>query len=125
MDARIIIETKSQMAELVEHLKSSDNQKDKDEQRRTHWRMIFATTGSIEMGGMDKSDPVYVTTRDLNQDGVGFFCKQQFAVGQNVLIIKDTDLGPVEVAGAICHCTGTVGMYKIGVRFDFVEPDRN
>jgi len=131
MDTRIIIETRAQMAELVRQLNASDKQdvqqgnKDKDEKRRGHWRMVFATPASIEMGGTEKQEPVYVTTRDINEDGIGFLCKRQMAAGQKIFITLDTDLGTAEITGTVCHCTATVGMYKVGVKFDLLEPERN
>jgi c-di-GMP-binding flagellar brake protein YcgR len=126
MDVKIIVETKAQMARLVDQLKASSEQVDRPEShRRERWRLMFATPGSIEMDASQDNSPIYVTTRDISVEGLGFLCRQQMEVGQKLVIKINTDLGEVEIIGTVRHCTATVGMYKVGLRFDLMEPDQN
>jgi c-di-GMP-binding flagellar brake protein YcgR len=126
MDVKIVVETKSHMVRLVEQLRASTAQEDRQEGRRKNWRLVFATPGSLEVDGEAKSsEPIYITTRDISSGGLGFLCRRPLEIGRKLVLYIETDNGEVEVAGTVRHCTATVGMYKIGVEFDLVDPGNN
>lgn len=127
MDVKIIVETKSQMQRLIEQLRSFTEQTERtDESRRGRWRLIYAAPGMIDFGDSPAiKEPVYITTRDISCDGVGFLSHEELEIGRRLTVFLDTDLGQVEITGIIVHCTPTVGMYKIGIQFDLVDPNIN
>jgi hypothetical protein len=126
MDVKIVVETKSQMRRLVEQLRAISQEPERSDDRRGRWRLMFATLGVIEVEeNAGSNDPVYITTRDISDDGLGFLTRNKLDPGQKLLMNMETDLGDVEVPATVVHCTGTVGMFKIGVKFDLIEPEAN
>jgi c-di-GMP-binding flagellar brake protein YcgR len=127
MDVKIVVETKSQIGRLIEQLRSITDQVDRtDERRRARWRLVYAVSGTIDIDdpSLEKT-PIYITTRDISLDGIGFLSHEEIPAGQKITLYLDTDLGQVEIVGIVVHCTPTVGMYKIGVKFDLLEPQIN
>jgi c-di-GMP-binding flagellar brake protein YcgR len=127
MDVKIIVETKSQMQQLIDQLSSLTDQTPRtDESRRGRWRLMYAAPGMIDLGdSLSTKEPVYITTRDISPDGMGFLSREELPNGQKLTLYLDTDLGQVEITGVVVHCTPTVGMYKIGIQFDLFEPQTN
>ncbi len=123
MNTKVVIETKNQIKKWIDQLCAKTSQEEKNEQRRIQWRMAYATLGTIEAEG--PFEATYVTTRDLSCDGLGFLASRKLDIGQLVHILLDLDGKEIEVAARVIHCTPTVGMYKIGVVFEFFDPTNN
>ncbi len=126
MNVKIVVETKSQMRRLVDQLRVSCEQPEPSGDRREKWRLMFATLGVVEVEeNAAVNDPIYITTRDISPEGLGFLTQKKLEPGRKLILNVETDIGDVEVPGTVVHCTGTVGMFKIGVKFDLIEPETN
>jgi c-di-GMP-binding flagellar brake protein YcgR len=126
MDVKIVVETKSQMRRLIDQMRASSEQPDRSDGRRGQWRLILASPGIVEIEDTEGSDePIYVTTRDISTEGLGFLTRKQLEEGQKLIMNIETDLGEVEIPATVMHCTQTVGMFKVGVKFDLIEPEDN
>jgi hypothetical protein len=126
MNVKIVVETKSQMRRLVEQLRATSEPPDQSGDRRGGWRLMFAVLGVIEVEeNIGNNNPIFITTHDISDEGLCFLTHNKLEIGQKLLMNMETDLGDVEVSATVIHCTGTVGMYKIGVKFDLIEPESN
>lgn len=126
MDIKIVVETKSHLAKLVEQLQAGPPAEEGPGARRKHWRLKFATPGSLAGDpSLATNEPVYMTTHDISAGGVGFLCRNELEPGQRLVLLIETDIGDVEVPGIVRHCTATVGMYKVGIEFDLIDPVNN
>jgi len=121
MNVKITVETQSQMKRLVDQLQSGSGQAKGSEWRRTEWRLSIAIPGAVGADGA-QTEPLYVTTRDISVGGTGFLSFHPLKLNLKVVVLLDTELGEIEIPATVVHCTGSVGAYKIGVRFDLRAP---
>jgi len=114
------------MEKLVEQLRTSTSQNEQSEWRRKCWRMKFEAPGmaALECSSIT-DDPIYLTTHDINPDGLGFLCHHKLTIGQKLIINIETENGEIEIPATVMHCTTTVGMFKVGVHFDLLDPKNN
>ncbi len=118
MKARIVIKTMQQMGRIIQLIKEATLQEEGTDGRRGHWRLEYGTPGII-VPEQDANlfEPIYVTTRDISLEGVGFFSTHRLRPGQRILITVETDFGDLEVPAKVVHTNGTVGGFKIGAKF--------
>lgn len=122
MKARIFVRTHDQMKQFVKQLRKSAGQIEKPDGRRASWRLAHAVPGVVEVDEpLALSEPIYIVTRDISVDGLGFMSHQKLRPGQKLLITIETDAGELEIPTVVVHATASVGMFKIGVKFDFEE----
>lgn len=126
MDVKIVVETKGQMRKLMDQLWDVYPQSIFPEHRRSQFRLVMALPARVEVVETKSTqDPIYVTTCDVSADGAGFLSPRGLKPNQKIMLNIETDIGEVEIYGTVIHCTGTVGMNKIGVKFDLFEPEVN
>jgi len=120
MDVKIIVETRSQMKRLIEQLRNTTGQNHTtDIGKRERWRMIFGTLGVARPDEDENSDPIFITTRDISEVGLGFMTRRVLEPGRQLVVDIETDEGEIEVVGTVVHCTRSVGeMMKIGLKFN-------
>jgi hypothetical protein len=119
MDVKIVVETKDQMYKMMDQLREYYPQSILPEHRREEFRLVMALPARVELlERKGVGDPIYVTTSDISTEGMGFLSPKKLEIHQKVVMNIETDIGEVEVAATVVHCTGTVGMNKIGVKFD-------
>jgi len=122
MNTKIRIETRSQMERVVKQMKKAAKAVEKSEWRRKHWRLNVDVPGTVEMQENPKTaDPLTITTRNISEEGLGFWSDQPIPKGCKILATIETDQGTVEVRGSITHCTGIIGRFMVGVLFDLIE----
>jgi c-di-GMP-binding flagellar brake protein YcgR len=126
MDVKIVVETKGQMRKLMDQLLDSYPQSIFPEHRRGQFRLVVALPARVEMvENKSTHDPIYVTTCDISAEGSGFLSPRELKLRQKVMLNIETDIGEIEIFATVIHCTGTVGMNKVGVKFDLIEPEAN
>ncbi len=125
MQTKTRIETPAQMQKFVDSLYNITQQRYAAEIKRKQWRLTYITNGEVTIQSQPESQPIYVTTKDISTDGIGLMTKHQFQPGQKLTICIKTDGGDVEFTGTVVHCTPTVGMFKVGVKFDLTAPENN
>ncbi len=126
MDVKIVVETKGQMYKLVEQLRDAYPQSILPEYRRNHFRLVMALPARVEIKeNKGTNDLIYVTTCDISTDGLGFLSPKSLKPKQKLVVNIETEIGEVEVPATVIHCTGTVGMNKVGVKFDLIDPGTN
>jgi len=86
--------------------------------RRGQLRVSFPCEAWVEGEGLESAG---ITLRDISIAGVGFYCHRAIPVDQEVTITLEIDGRQVELSGKVAHCTGSVGMNKVGVVFDFED----
>jgi hypothetical protein len=122
MDNKITVETQEQMELLIEQLQPSTSQTHPSDGKRKNWRRIYETPGTLELkSNLGNSDPIFISIRDINKEGLGFFSRCRLIVGQKFIINMAIGDGEIEVPAAVIHCTETFGMFKVGVKFDFCD----
>ena len=112
------VKTQVQMDELIEQLATSFHQKRQEEWRRNKWRMTFETMGTVYVESED--DPIYITLHDLSNEGIGFLSPHELKEYQKILVTIETDKYTFKVSATVKHCTKTVGMFKIGAKFNLL-----
>ena len=122
MRIKHVIRTKAQMREFLRQIKGSGGQVQTSDGRRASWRLSHSAPGSIEISEQpENSEPIYVMTRDISAEGLGFLSHQNLEEDQELFLTIETDGGELEVPGTVIHSTVTVGGYKIGVKFIFED----
>lgn len=125
MNVRIEVRTTTQMKKFIEQLFAEYNAVPCSDYNRKYWRMPFVTNGYVQRLEVSGSDPVPITVQNISEDGIGFVTKQRIVPLEKVRIILEVPEGDVEFLGTVIHCTQTVGMYKIGVKYDLISPEEN
>ena len=125
MQNKARIETTAQMQKFIDELYNLTEQKEASEIKRKQWRLTYTTDGDVKIQSEIAAEPIYITTEDISVSGLGFVTKHQFHPGEKILIRIETDKGEIKIAGTVVHCTPTVGMLKVGVKFDLVDPENN
>lgn len=62
----------------------------------------------------------FVTSRDVSEAGIGFWCSQELELGTPVRLAVDD--GSEFVEGRVKQCTESIGGFIIGVQFAAAEP---
>ena len=120
MDVRIVVKTREQMARFIEQIRCEISPLERSDGRRAHWRFAYAIPAAVELEDPPVlGEPIYITTRDISVDGLGFVSHYNLRPGQKVLICVDANGSQLEVPATVMHSTISVGMYKVGVEFDF------
>jgi hypothetical protein len=120
MTAKIRVETQEQMEQLMEQLQLSTPQTEHVEEKRNHCRITYHTPGTVKLkDGSVNSEPINIY--DITIDGLGFLSSRRFMVGQKFIINIATGNGEIEIPATGLHCTGTFGIFMIGVKFDFCD----
>lgn len=119
MTAQIVVKTREQMEYVIEQIKQTTESSDIPDKRRANWRLMYGMQGTVmEEDQVNGTDPIYVTTRDISVEGLGFLTSHKLERGQHLVITIDTEFGDLEVTGQVVHSTRTIGGFKVGVRFD-------
>jgi len=119
MDVCIIVRTRRQMERVIEQIKRATNQETRSEWRRGQCRVQFATPGTVSHNEPShSSQPIYISTYDISVGGLGFFSSRDLHPGEKLLVAIETDFGDLEIPATVMRSTGTLGHYRIGVRFD-------
>jgi hypothetical protein len=121
MTTKIAVETKEQMGQLMKQLQSSTPQTHQPDGKRKQWRMTYDTVGILDWkDDFGNSEPIYISIQDITIDGLGFFSRCRFVIGHKSIITVTTELGEFEVPATVVHCTATLGVFHVGVKFDFL-----
>ncbi len=84
--------------------------------RRGRLRISYLAEGDAEAHNLG---PIDITTRDISEEGLGFLARRQLETDQKLLVTIELDDVKYEFPCTVVHCTATLGMYKVGVLFDF------
>ncbi len=125
MKVKIEIRTSAQMKKLFSELLRKYNFVPKHEFKRQYWRMPYVTHGYVQVLGENYQEPIYITIQNISEAGIGFIAKEKLNPTQKVNVVLETNEGEIEIPATIVHCTESVGMYKIGARFDLIDPESN
>ncbi len=119
MDMKMTVETRTQMKSLIEQLRAATSETGTiDAGRRANLRIVFGANGVIRAGDEGDVEPVYITTRNISETGLGFISRHAFEPMQKVLVTMDIDGAEVELFATVVHCTSTLGgMMKVGLQF--------
>ena len=129
MKTRVRIETVGQVRKFIDRLYALTNQHASSEVKRGQWRMTYVADGQVNVACEDnesEEEPIYITTKDISVNGLGFMTKKKFQRGQKLIIRIEVDEGEeIELEGVVVHCTASVGMYKVGVKLSLVAVENN
>lgn len=84
--------------------------------RRGKLRISYLAQGDAEAQNIE---PIDITMRDITETGLGLLTRRQLETDQKLLVTIEIDGVRYEFPCTVMHCTATLGMYKVGVLFDF------
>lgn len=88
---------------------------------------VYALMGQARLTGVlsfpipSLTKPVFITIRDLSAGGSEFLSPHALVEGQKVNVTLELENDDVEIPATVVHCTGTIGMFKVGVKFDLPD----
>ncbi len=86
---------------------------------RNEERMPFACEVILAPGGEDGGTRRRLTLLNISNSGLMLKGETEIEEKTEVLIEINPDGNPFHVVGVICHCTQTLGGFKIGVNLKF------
>jgi len=108
------------LEDILDGIAYETKEADAENLRRSQWRIRYAMPATIIPEDSTEAErPIYVITRDISADGIGFVTHQTLRPGQKVTVILQTDQGDYTLPGTVRHVTISVGMYKIGIQFEY------
>jgi len=125
MEVKIVVETKEEMERLLKNIWPDTVPQKLIDRCRDKWRLDFAVPGIVEIKDPRRHyEPIYITTRDISAEGLGFLSKTRLIPKQKVLVTLEIENSHVDISAIVAHCTCTVGMYKVGVKFDLANLEK-
>jgi len=125
----VVVKTRDQMARFVEQIEHQTSQEQRPDYRRGLWRLLYIAPGTVELEEpLSSGEAIYMTSRDISVEGMGFVSHSSFKKGQRIVITLDTPEGQLEIRGSVMHSKPTISMgtYVTGVKFEYEDthPDR-
>lgn len=122
MNDIIQVRTKDEMRRVIDRLTGGSVRSAANEQKRNQWRMQYITMGEAHK---NFTEHIYISTRDISIDGLGFESKKKLQPGDELTINITTDDDEFAVCAVVVHCTQSIGTYKVGVRFSLIDSESN
>ena len=102
---------------LIEDRKRADRR----ESRRTRRRIArWPFPGPVQVwasNGHGEEEQVFGTCRNLNEQGIGFFCERAFEPGTTISVAIHQAEATYHGEGVVRHCTKSDREYFIGMEF--------
>lgn len=113
------METRKHIRSLLDWIELCTGRTQAPEIKRSCSRYTWIAPGTVEFDGTkDSSEPLYITTRNISGQSLGFRSPCMLQPSSKVFINLQTHEGQLRIPATVVHSTPSVGMPIIGVSFN-------